>query len=1135
VDTLQLFFLGPFDIRSGDLQLPRPPTQKSQSLLGYLVYHRKQPLPREHLCGHFFGDRPERNARRSLSTALWHIHRCLPGDTIFWNDSQTVQLSPHNNLWVDVEEFETLLTRDDNPSLRSAVDLYRGDFLDGFYDDWVISERYRVESLYLGALARLMNLYESSRNYQPALATALKLLSRDALREDAHQIAMRMYCHLGQRKLALDHYARCRQVLQEEIGTLPMSETTELYQAILAGKFKADLMQPEISLGSYSPEPKGRNPLDVVAPIRLVGREREMQFLENTWQRAQSGSSLVLISGEVGVGKTRLAEEFSNRLSWQGFIVLKGNCYEFERGLPYQPIADALWSSIPSIPDSDLSGLPDWAMREVARLAPELLDRPALKDILAEPPAGATPEDNPVLLTTQGTDSGQLRLFKGVTRLLVHLSSKKAILIVLEDLHWASESSLQMLHHLIRHLSAHPVMIIGTYRPEAVSLQHSLHVLYAQLARDGLAQNLEINRLSYEGIYTILTLMSGTDEAVQPLASRLYQETEGNPFFLMEVIKTLFETDMVQLHYGVWQGDFNKIGQAVLPPSNNLSAAVLARVHRLDAKVQEALQYAAVLGREFSFEVFNANLDRGEEATLETLDALLRHRLIEEKVGPGESDFSFTHHKIQEVVYQSMQRRRRAYLHASTAAAIEKIYPSQPEDRAVELAFHFEQACRFDPALRDKAVHYLILAGQQAVRQSAHQEAIICYQRGLTILKAQVESDARMHQEIELLLALAVPVTATKGYVSSEAKTIYSQAYDLCQKLDQTPELFTCLVGLARYYGLTGNSEKSKVLSEQLFAIAQQSGDADLFVEAHRHMGASLFIYGRLQDSRAIWERGLALYNPAQHEQYAYRFGHDMIVTFLAYLGMTLWLQGYPDQSLVHHRNLLGRILSMTNPSSQASAYCHLALQASLYSTPQEALDYAEAAIQLGIAHGLGSWTILASALKGWAMCEQGSNHKKGMELLHDSIQAWQTRGFTHLTPILLVLKARAYAKLHKQEEAICTVQTALEQAQHCDRFWMAEILSLMGDLFSQNGGDWKNAEAYYYQAIEIAREQGAKMLELHATVGLAHLLRSQKKNEAAHRVLSDIYNQFNEGFRTVALIDASALLEELVKPVEFF
>ena len=317
--TLQLYFLGTLDIRYDDRQLPKPATLKSQSLLAYLPLHRDRPQPRDRLADLFWGGRPERKARRSLTTALWHIRRCLPDEELILSDPHTVQFDPHADLWLDVDEFESRVSHDDLASLQAAVALYRGDFLDGFYGDWIINERYRLETLFSEALARLMVTQEANGEHEAALATALRLLDHDALREDAHRLAMHAYCHLGQRYAALEQYRRCREIVLEELSAEPMVETSELYQAILEGRVAVGRARP-VQIPAAAPSvPAGRSPLDVIAPSRLVGREEELAFLHECWQGAEAGQGgLALISGEAGVGKTRLVEEFANRLRWRG-------------------------------------------------------------------------------------------------------------------------------------------------------------------------------------------------------------------------------------------------------------------------------------------------------------------------------------------------------------------------------------------------------------------------------------------------------------------------------------------------------------------------------------------------------------------------------------------------------------------------------------------------------------------------------------------------------------------------------------------------------------------------------------------------------------------------------------------------
>jgi oligopeptide transport system substrate-binding protein len=775
VPTLRMYLLGTLDIHWGDLSLPKPPTLKSQSLLAYLILHRHRPQPRDRLVGLFWADRPERKARSSLSTSLWHIRRCLPDEALILSDPYSAQFDPQADTWLDVEAFEAQATCDDIPSLEAALALYRGDFLDGFYTDWIMNERYRLQALCLEALAQLMVGYERQANYQAALSAALRLLGQDPLREDAHRLAMRAYCWLGQRNEALEQYLRCAELVQGELGAEPMVDTIELYQAILEGRFAVGRAPESLpaQVAVIEPAPAaGRSPLDVLMASPLVGRDRELAFLHGCWQEALSqagreaqaeGGRLVLIRGEAGVGKTRLVEEFASQLRWQGVQVLWGRCYEFERLLPYQPIAEALRSMLPALTPMELADLPAWALGEVARLVPEL--------------AGHVPDRE--IPSSGDSDQQQARLFEGLTQVLAKLASRGPLFIALEDLHWATESTLGLTHYLARQLGGQPILIVGTFRREAVGRRHPLRAFRRQLSREGIARPLRLSRLSLASVQAVVTQLSGAGESVLPLAARLYQETEGNPFFVMEMIKALFEMGLIHVEGGTWKGDFPRLSEGELPLPSGVSEAIQGRFRDLDDQVQEALRRAAVLGREFDFDLLNAVCSRGEEATLEALDVLLRRRLIDEGSGSTGRDYVFTHHKIQEAAYAGMPGRHRGHIHAQVGAAIESLYAPTTEVWAGELAFHFERAQVYDETLKEKAITYLLSAGDRARGLYAHRESVDYYQRALTLLKEHKAYE----QAARTLMKLGLTYHTAFDY--RRARQIYQEGLALWQRAGQ--------------------------------------------------------------------------------------------------------------------------------------------------------------------------------------------------------------------------------------------------------------------------------------------------------------------------------------------------------------
>ncbi len=312
---LRVYMLGTLEIRYGEQALPRPPMLKPQALLAYLILQRDQPQPRDRLSGLFWGDRPERRARRSLSTALWHIRRHLPDENLILSDTQTVQFDPRTDLWLDVEAFAARASHDDMAGLQAAAGLYRGDFLAGLAEDWIVEERFRLQALYEEVLARLMSQYEARGEHGAALTTAQRLLGYDPLREDAHRLAMRTYCHLGRRSAALEQYRRCQKILQEELAVEPAAETAELYQAILEERFAVRGVPRDLPAAVPALEatpPAASSPLDVVSAAPFVGREEELATLQAHWQRAHAGEGrLILVSGEAGVGKTRLVAELT--------------------------------------------------------------------------------------------------------------------------------------------------------------------------------------------------------------------------------------------------------------------------------------------------------------------------------------------------------------------------------------------------------------------------------------------------------------------------------------------------------------------------------------------------------------------------------------------------------------------------------------------------------------------------------------------------------------------------------------------------------------------------------------------------------------------------------------------------------
>jgi adenylate cyclase len=555
--------------------------------------------------------------------------------------------------------------------------------------------------------------------------------------------------------------------------------------------------------------------------------------------------------------------------------------------------------------------------------------------------------------------------------------------------------------------------------------------------------------------------------------------------------------------------------------------AIRARVGRLGEEAQEAAQLATVLGKAFDFDLLQSAWGHDVETTLQALDDLLRGRLIEEGADEADPDYLFTHHKIQEVVYGGLPRRQRQYLHGQVGVALEGLLGSEAGARAGELAFHFEQAQQLNGKWTEKAIDYLLQAGNQAVRQSASHEAIAYYRRGLDIVRTLHETPQRLRQQIDLQTALTLPTTSVHGYGSPEARRVYEEARRLCRRHGDSGALFTTLVGLARYYGMAGDYATAVELAEQLVASAEIPQRAGWLVEAYRLKGSFAISLGRPQEGRLLLEQSLALYGPAYHERHAYRFGHDPAMASLQYLGTAVWLLGYPEQARQRLQELQKHSQVLVHPTSQVIAQCMLAKNACMLQDREAALHYADEGLRLGQSHGLPMWMALARALRGCALFWLGE--RTGLDQLVEGTAAWRATGALHFTPFLLALQGEAFLEAHSLEAGQAAMADALAIAQNGgDIDWLAELQRLRGELCWAGGADGRAVEACFRESLETAHRQGARMLELRAATSLARLWLSQDRLEPARQLLTEVYDQFDEGFDTPDLLAARHLIDSL-------
>jgi DNA-binding SARP family transcriptional activator len=700
---LHVTMLGRFEIweetrhEGGEMRraLSLPATNKSQSLLAYLLLHRETPHSRDALAEMFWPGRPPQRARRSLATALWRIRRSFAPIDPLQTDHQFARITLPGDVLVDAERFQRVVAQATGvEALQEAVTLYHGDLLPGFYDDWVVRKRDWMQAQYQQALLRLMEQHEARGEHPQTLAAARQVLALDDCNEAAHRAAMRAYASMGQRAAALAQYQRCRDALAREMALPPSAETQAQYQRLLASE-----PAPTLAWDAAATMTPPARIIPSAAP-RLVGRDDELAHLQARWREAAAGRGrMIFIRGEAGIGKTRLLAALAELVQQTRAAVISVQCYEYERGEPYGALVEVVRAAAAVGGEALIRQLSPWQTANLTRLAPEL--------------RGWLPDAAHYLVATEAK---QKQLLRALTQLLTTLARGSPLLMLIDDLQWAHDSTLTWLPMLAATLDARPMLIVGAYRIEEVSPGDMLARILLKLERKNQAEYLTLNRLS---VQDLAQWLPGLDENT---LIRIHRHTEGNPFFVLETTRTLEE----QGHLQQRDGRYHLQDGAFTPPlPDSVRQAIEIRLDALTPAARQGLAAAAVLGRVFDLDVWMGAWGQDEEMMLEILDELLRNHLLQEGRGAFTRDYSFEHHLVREAVYQTIPKRRRQQLHIAAARMLERLRGGEPGAGA-EIAFHYLRAG--DP---QQARTWLLRAGDRAVAVAATGEALDFYQRAL--------------------------------------------------------------------------------------------------------------------------------------------------------------------------------------------------------------------------------------------------------------------------------------------------------------------------------------------------------------------------------------------------------------------
>jgi len=604
------------------------------------------------------------------------------------------------------------------------------------------------------------------------------------------------------------------------------------------------------------------------------------------------------------------------------------------------------------------------------------------------------------------------------------------------------------------------------------------------------------------------------------VVAQVVAKTDGVPLFVEELTKMVLESGMLQER----EERYELTGP--LPPlaiPATLHDSLMARLDRL-ATVKGLAQLGAALGREFSYALLQA-VSPWDEGTLQRgLHQLVEAEFLYQRGLPPQATYVFKHALIQDAAYQSLLKSTRQQYHQRIAQVLEAHFPEIAETQPELVAQHYTTA-----GCHEQAILYWQRAGQHASDRSAHVEAISHFTTGIELLTSLPETPARTQDAVTLHLALGAALQMAKGLAAPEVEQAYTQAYALCQQVGETPELVPVLFGLWRYYVVRPQLHKARELGETLLRLAHRAHDAALAVIAHYALGATWLWLGALSAARQHLEEGIARYTSDQRQDPVFRIGQDLDVGCRACAALTLWLLGYPDQALARQHESLVLAQELSHPYSLAYAQCRSALISQFRRDVPAVHEQADAAVALATEHGFPLWVSAGTSLRGWALAMQGQG-EKGRTQIHQGTAAFQATGATVYVPYLYTLLAEISDHLSHTEDglrALAETHTLVEQ--HEERWWEAEVYRLRGVLLlRQPGTPQAEAETWLQRALDVARRQEAKALELRAAMSLSRLWQQQGKRAEARELLAPIYGWFTEGFDTADLQEAKALLEML-------
>jgi class 3 adenylate cyclase/predicted ATPase len=835
---------------------------------------------------------------------------------------------------------------------------------------------------------------------------------------------------------------------------------------------------------------------------RLVGRDEEVDLLLRRWARTKAGDGqVVLISGEPGLGKSRITAALEERLHAEPHLRLRYFCSPYHQDGALFPFIDQLGHAAGFARDDAPAGKPEKLEALLARAMPPDEDMAFLADLMSLPASERHPLPN---LSPQRKKE---RILEALIRQLEGLARRQPVVTIFEDAHWIDPTSRELLDLTVERVRGLPVLLLVTFRPE----------FQPPWTGQPQVSLLALNRLGRRDRTVLVEQIAGGKALPRDVIEQIVDRTDGVPLFVEELTKSVLESGLLRE-----ERDCYVLDGALPPPAipSSLHASLLSRLDRL-ASVRHVAQIGAAIGREFSYSLLRAVSRLPEDELKASLDRLVASELVFHRGTPPDSVYSFKHSLVQEAAHSTLLRNTRQLLHAQIAETLEahatELMDSQPE----LFARHYAEA-----GMIEKSVACWRTAGRRSVARSAMAEAAAQLQKALDQLELLPDGPERHRQELEIWSALGAVLTVVRGFAAPETGRAHARARELWDQLGSPSEFLQVPYGQSRYHAHRGEFDLALRLDEGLLRLSRQRNDSGGLVIGHLSSGRNLMLAGRFASSRSHLEEVLALHDPISACSLVDYAGDAPHVNSQALMGIVLLCLGYPDQALVQSSAAIAEARRLAHPRSLALSLSNGAIVLSLAGNNAVLSEWVEQLLAIATEQGFPYWRAQGTIYRGWVKVKNG-DAAEGVSLLRSGSIAYAATGAeAGLDGIALLSRA---CELGGQiEEAATQLDDALQIVEQTgERWYAAELERYKGQLLLRQGHS-EAAEELYRKALRIAEEQEAKLWELRATMSLARLRRDQGRHAEARDLLAPVYGWFTEGFDTPDLKEAKALLDEL-------